>query len=219
MTPRPVVTDPKLVLDVFQPGLTRGAERLPYDPSKQYFYVEHPVDGWRVYLRAACFIHEQFKPFDPTRFLVVKRTGAAADGPSWEAPKGQMEGRDAVTSKKSIHSLLRTTIRREVEEEAKLPVLRDLQHTGLILQSVEPDFPPNTYFQYHIYSATAHPRVIEQAFEEFAWFEAHPAAFQRLKRDKREKDALAWFDAVDTRLMGKWSPTLVKTYLSAFSRS
>ena len=31
------------VFDVFQPGLLRGAERLPYAPSKRYFYVEHPT--------------------------------------------------------------------------------------------------------------------------------------------------------------------------------
>jgi hypothetical protein len=78
--------------DVFQPGLIRGSENLPYAPRKKYFYVEHPTEGWRVYLRAACFIHELYKPFRPNRFIIVKRTDGDVDKASWEPPKGLMEG-------------------------------------------------------------------------------------------------------------------------------
>ncbi len=223
MAPK-VSTNPNDILDVFQPGLVRGAERLPYDPSKEYFYVEHPTEGWRVYLRSACFIHELNRPFVPDRFLVVKRTGAAVDGASWEAPKGQMEGRDGLSvadrgssgQPKSMFQLLRDNVRREVQEEAKLKNLRELVHTGLVLQSVEPDFPPNTFFQYHIFSAYAHPTAILNAFEEFKWLQEHPAAFRRLRRDNREKDALAWYEPGATKLMGRWSPRLAAMYLGAF---
>ena len=86
--------------DVFQKGLIRGSEKMPYDPEKSYFYVEHPQEGWRVYLRACCFIHEvpeEGACIDPTRFLVVKRSGRAANGKEWEPPKGQMEGKDGLS--------------------------------------------------------------------------------------------------------------------------
>lgn len=205
-------------LDVFQDGLRRGSERLPYDPRKSYFYVEHPTEGWRVYLRSACFLHELFSPYKADRFLVVKRTGADAEkGGAWEPPKGQMEGKDAGGSRQSVFQLLRENIRREVAEEAKVPRIRELWHTGLILQSTEPDFPPNTYFQYHIFSGYVHPRGLEASFQEFDWYAEHPAEFKRLRADRREKDALAWYDEIpNQKMMGRWSPTIVKLYLERF---
>jgi 8-oxo-dGTP pyrophosphatase MutT (NUDIX family) len=217
MAPK-IVSDADKVFDVFQPGLRRGAERLSYDPRKRYFYVEHPEEGWRVYLRSACFLHELFKPFQADRFLVVKRTGAETDKASWEAPKGQMEGKDAGrdTARQSIEQLLKENIRREVEEEAKISRVRELNHTGLVLQSVEPDFPPNTYFQYHIFSGYVHPLQIEKAFNEFLWLADHPDAFRRLRSDRREKDDIGWYNEGTKKMMGRWSPTLVKMYLGRF---
>jgi 8-oxo-dGTP pyrophosphatase MutT (NUDIX family) len=204
------------VLDVFQPGLKRGSERLAFDPSRKYFYVEHPTEGWRVYLRTACFIHELNKPFETERFLVVKRTGGETGAASWEPPKGQMEGKDDEEDK-PIYHVLRENIRREVKEEAKIDNLRSLQHTGLVVQSVEPDYPLNTYFQYHIFSGYAVGRQIAKAFQQFTWIQEHPAAFAQMKRENREKDAIAWFEPGSTRLMGRWSPTIVALYLKAFS--
>ncbi len=213
----PIITEKDKVFDVFQPGLIRGSERLPYSPGKQYFYVEHPTEGWRVYLRAGCFVHELFRPFRPTRFLVVKRTGGEASKASWEPPKGQMEGRDAgYDPKKSILALLKDNIRREVAEEAKITYIRELNHTGLVVQSIEPDFPPNTHFQYHIFSGYAHPTQILRAFEQFDWIAKNPEEFKKLRSDQREKDAIAWYDGDKTKMMGRWSPTITKLYLQQF---
>ena len=44
-------------------------------------------------MRAACFVHEAGAPFDPQRFLVVKRYGADPKSKAWEPTKGQMEGK------------------------------------------------------------------------------------------------------------------------------
>jgi ADP-ribose pyrophosphatase YjhB (NUDIX family) len=205
------------VFDIFQKGLKRGSMQLPYAPGKRYFYVEHPEEGWRVYLRAACFVHEQYKPFNPYRFIIVKRTGGDPEKASWEPPKGQMEAKDARGPHRSIMQLLKDNVRREVEEEAKIGNLRDLSHTALILQSVEPDFPPNTYFQYHIFSAYAHSKQILGAFEQFDRLEKHPEEFKALRSDQREKDAIAWYTP-GKKMMGKWSPTLLKMYLDLFTR-
>ena len=43
------------LFNVFQKGLIRGSERLAFDPEKTYAYVEHPTEGWRVYLRSCMF--------------------------------------------------------------------------------------------------------------------------------------------------------------------
>ena len=198
--------------DVFQPGLLRGAEVLPYAPRKKYFYVEHPTEGWRVYLRAACFIHELYRPFHPNRFLIVKRTDGDPGKASWEPPKGQMEGKDAKDKNKAVLQLLKENIRREVEEEAKISYVRELSHTGLVLQSVEPDFPPNTYFQYHVFSGYAHPVQLTKAFADFAWIAEHPEEFKKFRADQREKDAIEWYSP-EKKMMGRWSPNLVKMYL------
>ena len=170
-----------------------------------------------MYLRAGCFVHELFRPFRPNRFLVVKRTGGEASKASWEPPKGQMEGRDAGHDpKKSILALLKDNIRREVAEEAKITYIRELSHTGLVIQSIEPDFPPNTHFQYHIFSGYAHPTQIQNAFEQFDWIAKNPEEFKKLRSDQREKDAIAWYDGDKTKMMGRWSPTITKLYLDQY---
>jgi hypothetical protein len=203
------------IFDVFQPGLIRGVERLPFAPKKQYFYVEHPTEGWRVYLRAACFIHELYKPFNPSRFIIVKRTDGDPAKATWEPPKGQMEGRDARDSKKSIMQLLKENIRREVLEESKIANVRELTHTGIVLQSVEPDFPPNTYFHYHVFGGYAHPMQIQKAVDEFIWIHENREEFMKMRSDQREKDAIDWYTP-DRKMMGRWSPTLVKMYLDTY---
>lgn len=203
----------EILLDVHQPGLIRGAERLAYAPHKRYFYVQHPTEGWKVFLRAGCFIHEEGHT-DPKRFLVVKRYGAGDDTKSWEPPKGQMEGKDGLAHPDwSILDLLTENVHREVEEEAKVSNFEQIRYTGLVLQSQEKDYPPNTYFQYHVFQAVISPQELQNALTEFEWLNAHPKYFERLRKDKREKDALAWFDPRKTKLMGKWSPSLVVLYL------
>ena len=208
-----MTTSPKGLLNVFEPGLVRGAARLDFAPHKRYYYVEHPVEGWRVYLRAACFLHEAGHPFNPQRFLVVKRKDANPDTKAWEPPKGQMEGKDAKPEDASLIELMAENVRREVAEESKIKNIHHLRYTGLVVQSREPDYPANHYFQYHIFQALTTTENIAIAQEELQWLTEHPAYFNRLRADKREKDALAWFDPQRTRLMGKWSPSIVALYL------
>ena len=204
------------VLDVFQPGLKRGAARLAFAPHKRYFYVEHPTEGWRVYLRAATFIHEVGADFDPTRFLVVKKKDASPTANTWEPPKGQMEAKDT-SREKSVRQLLKENVFREVEEEAKISSLKGLKYTGMVYQNREGDYPENHYFQYHVFQAFVTPSEIKKAVEEFEWLTSHPKAFERLRKDKREKDALAWYNPRKTGLMGRWSPTIVAGYIGHFA--
>jgi len=206
-----------MIHDVFQKGLIRGAERMPFDPAKRYFYVEHPTEGWRVFLRACCFIHERGNP-DPMRFVVVKRAGKAATGREWEPPKGQMEGKDGLRNPgDSMMKILGENLRREVLEESRIKKIQDLTHTGIILEDRERDYPPNTYFQYHIFHAVVSPAEYTRAAEELAWYRAHPAAFARQKRDKKEKDDITWFNPSETLMMGRWSPRIVAAYLKKFA--
>jgi 8-oxo-dGTP pyrophosphatase MutT (NUDIX family) len=203
------------LLNVFEPGLIRGSAKLAFAPHKRYFYVEHPQEGWRVYLRAACFLHEEGQPFDPKRFLVVKRKDATATSKAWEPPKGQMEGKDAKPEDANLIELMAENVRRETMEEAKITEIHKLRYTGLVVQSREPDYPANTYFQYHIFQAFTSQHAIQKAHDTFTWLKEHPAYFERLRADKREKDELAWFDPKHTKLMGKWSPSIVALYLQS----
>lgn len=200
------------IINIFEPGLLRGSAKLSYQPHKRYFYVEHPVEGWRVYLRMACFIHEEGAT-DPKRFLVVKRKDATSASKAWEPPKGQMEGKDAKPEGAPLLQLMAENVRRETFEEAKIKKINDLKYTGLVVQSREKDYPENHYFQYHLFQATTPTSEIIKALETFQWLNEHPVAFNRLKADKREKDALTWFDAQKTHLMGRWAPSIVALYL------
>lgn len=203
----------RAVYDVFQPGLIRGAERLPYDPSKAYAYVEHPTEGWRVYLRSCVFLHKKGEK-DLHNFLVVKKRGARWSSPTWEPPKGQMEGKDGIRGRKSILELLTENVLRETEEESHITKVDDLCYTGLVFQSQESDFPPGSYFQYHIFQGTVSEEQIAQSFATFEWIKEHPAAFARWRRDRREKDAVAWFSK-HTPLNRRWCPEIARLYTSA----
>ena len=106
-------------------------------------------------------------------------------------------------------------VRREVFEEAKIEQIHNLRYTGLVIQSREKDYPENHYFQYHIFSATVSPQVVQQAEQSFQWLHDHPAAWERMRADRREKDGIAWFNPHRTKLMGKWSPSIVALYLQS----
>ena len=201
------------LFDVFQPGLRRGAERLPYDPAKAYAYVEHPTEGWRVYLRSCVFLHSpEQKRID--HFLVVKRRGARPSAPTWEPPKGQMEGKDGIRGSKTVLELLTENVLRETEEESHIQRVDRLKHTGLVFQAQERDFPANWFFQYHIFQGMVGEDEIARSFDTFAWIKEHPAAFARWRRDRREEDAVAWFSPARTPLNRRWCPDIVALYLA-----
>jgi 8-oxo-dGTP pyrophosphatase MutT (NUDIX family) len=209
------------IINVFQPGLVRGEEVSAYAKKigygvKKYFYVESPTEGWRVFIRACCFIHIKGKDFEPTKFVVVKTTDANPKTQSWEPPKGQTEGKDALKNPKdSLLKILKENIKREVFEEAKIDSnsLESINHTGLVLQSVEKEYPDNTYFQYHIFNAFINESEFDKAKATFDWYKEHPKAWNRLRIDKREKDDIALFDPAKTKMMGRWSPSIVALYL------
>jgi hypothetical protein len=199
------------IIDVFQKGLLLGSARLPFDPSKRYAYVEHPTEGWRVYLRSVAFLHPADEPFNKRQFLVVKKTGSYKTSAQWEPPKGQMEGKDI--HGRSILSLLKENVKRETEEESHITKIKGLHHTGLVFQSQESDYPDNHYFQYHLFQGFVTPTEIQQAFDTFDWIKEHKTAFQRWSRDKKEKDAISWFNPKETRLNPRWTPDIVAIYL------
>jgi hypothetical protein len=124
-----------------------------------------------------------------------------------------MEGKDAKPESSSLIELMAENVRREVLEESKIDRFQSLKYTGLVVQSREPDYPPNHYFQYHLFQAFVKPETIENALKEFEWLNAHPLAFARMRSDVREKDALDWYSPTKTRLMGKWSPSIVVLYI------
>jgi len=200
------------LFDVFQKGLIRGAAYLPFDPEKAYAYVEHPKEGWRVYLRSCVFLHPTNEPFYPQQFLVVKRSNSYPTSAVWEPPKGQMEGKE-LTKHKTILNALKENVSRETEEESHITEIERLHHTGLVFQSQETSYPTNHYFQYHIFQGFVTPQQIEQSFITFAWMKEHKKAVARWRRDRKEKDAVAWFHPRQTRVNPRWCPDIVAMYL------
>jgi ADP-ribose pyrophosphatase YjhB (NUDIX family) len=124
-----------------------------------------------------------------------------------------MEGKDAKPDGAPLIQLMAENVRREVSEESKIQHIHHLRYTGLVVQSREPDYPKNHYFQYHIFQAVVDSTELQEAQGRFQWLNDHPAAFARMRADKREKDALDWFDPKKTKLMGRWSPSIVSLYL------
>ena len=205
-----------VIFNVFQPGLIYGSETNEFDGIKRdYAYVEHPIEGWRVFLRVCVFIHEAGRVFDPLRFLVVKRRGTSPSSMSWEPPKGRAEGKDMKNN--NVLDLLGITAIRETQEESHILHLKSLLHTGYAFQSQEMDYRPNVFFQYHIFQVFVEPTEIAHADQKFTWISEHPRAFARFRPERREKDDLAWFDPKRTRLCKRWAPSIVSMYIQSQS--
>jgi predicted NUDIX family phosphoesterase len=124
-----------------------------------------------------------------------------------------MEGKDMKQSNKTVLELLKENVQRETEEESHVTEIRSLKHTGLVFQSQESTYAPNTFFQYHIFQGFVTPQQIKQSFDTFQWIKEHPKAFQRWRRDRKEKDAVAWFHSRTTPLNPRWCPDIVALYL------
>jgi 8-oxo-dGTP pyrophosphatase MutT (NUDIX family) len=203
-----------LVYNVFQEGLVRGSAALRHAPHKQYAYVEHPVEGWRVYLRSCSFIHDELDP-NPLKFTIVKATHKSPSSYAWEPPKGQMEGKDLPSHGPLMDALLQNAMR-EINEETGIPGEIPLMHTGLVFQGREKDYPPNHYFQYHLFRGSIPASLFDYAVARFAHYRANPKEFEQLKKDYREKDDIEWFDMKKHRLFGRWSPSIVMLYINSF---
>ena len=221
------------IFDIFQKGLTRGAEHLSYDPTKAYAYVEHPTEGWRVYLRGAAFLHEDTGnqldlserhtaprplPVKLDQFLIFRNSKPKHSRKNiWEPPKGQMEGKDLLRhSTEPLLKLMTNSILREVEEEAHVTDIKDIRYTGLVFQSQETSYPKNWFFQYHLFQILLTPNAIQDIFNTFAWMEEHPKAVARWRRDRKETDRVAWFNPRETPLNPRWCPTIVYAYLKTY---
>ena len=209
------------IINVFQPNLKRGSEvsayakKMGYGSNKKYFYVEKEGE-FRVFMRACCFIHLKGE-HDPAKFVVVKSTDMGSSAKSWEPPKGQTEGKDGLAHPdKPLMKVLEENLMREIEEESKIENVFRMKHTGLVLQSREKEYPENTYFQYHVFQAFIEADEFEKAKQKFAWYKEHPKAFNRLRKDNREKDEIDWYSPSKTRMYGRWSPSIVAMYLNSF---
>jgi 8-oxo-dGTP pyrophosphatase MutT (NUDIX family) len=206
------------IKNVFSPGLIRGANKFGFMPHKQYAYIEHPIEGWRVYLRSVAFLYVEGET-DPSKFIVVKKFGAGANGKTWEPPKGQMEGKDAdIRSRRPrpVIKILEENVRREIAEEAHINDIKSLSHTGLIYQSAEDKYPSNTYFQYHMFFGIVPKKEYEAARTYFEELKEHPEVLETMAKDYLEKDAIDIYSAAKTKLFGRWSPGIVRMWLNTF---
>jgi 8-oxo-dGTP pyrophosphatase MutT (NUDIX family) len=202
------------IYDIFQPGLVRGSASLRHAQHKLYAYVEHPTEGWRVYLRSCSFLHDENDP-NPLKFVVVKATHKKPEDYTWEPPKGQMEGKDLPRKGQPILEALMHNANREINEETGIPGDIPLEHTGLVFQGRENDYPPKHYFQYHMFYSAIPYNMFEYAKNRFTYYKAHPREFKALTKDYQEKDDIEWFDMKKTRLFGRWSPSIVMLYVNS----
>lgn len=202
------------IYNIFQDGLVRGSASLRHAPHKRYAYVEHPIEGWRVYLRSCSFIHDA-ADIRPLKFIVVKATHKPASSYAWEPPKGQMEGKDLPSEGPILAALLQNAIR-EINEETGIPGDIPLVHTSLVFQGREKNYPANHVFQYHIFRGAVEPERFIYAKHRFAYFRENPKEFEKLTKDYREKDDLEWYDMHSNKLFGRWSPSIVMLYINSF---
>jgi hypothetical protein len=221
------------IFDIFQKGLIRGAEHLSYDPTKAYAYVEHPTEGWRVYLRGAAFLHKAVMlsssekntappdlAIEMDKFLVFRNSKPKRSHKNiWEPPKGQMEGKDLLRHpKEPLLRLMTNSILREVEEEAHVTDIKETRYTGLVFQSQESTYPKNWFFQYHLFQILLTPTAVQNVFDTFTWMKEHSKAVARWRRDRKETDRVAWFNPRETPLNPRWCPTIVFAYLKTYDQ-
>jgi ADP-ribose pyrophosphatase YjhB (NUDIX family) len=123
-----------------------------------------------------------------------------------------MEGKDLLRNPRNLQSHLQENALREIEEESHIYGIKNLKYTGLVYQNREKDYPEKWYFQYHIFHAKLTESQINQSFDTFEWITAHPEGFDRWKRDRKEKDAVAWYSPTKTRMNPRWCPQIVSLW-------
>lgn len=192
--------------DIFREDLIRGVSGTENRPEKRALYVEDKETGIRVYIRVVVFIHNL-----PTSFLVVKTTWRKSDDFSWEPPKGGVEGKD-IGESTDLLSILENAVRRETLEEAKISHLDNLHYSGYFFQGKEKEYDNKTFFQYHIFQATVRYDVLNNARKEFEYYRNNREAWDKLPKECKEKNSIGFFRS-DTKIAGRWSPTLVDFYL------
>jgi 8-oxo-dGTP pyrophosphatase MutT (NUDIX family) len=198
---------------------------------KDYVYVLMPKSKAKVFLRCVIFLTIKGDS-DKKRFAIVHRWSKPVGGPkdknNWEPIKGQVEDKERKAAERMtgkeytslLHEILRYTIQREVEEEAKIyPYqMENLTfHPELGYTSRHTDYPEkNMYFQYNVFTAEIDKKDFEKAQEKLNELASDPRSVN-LPKDEREKNALAIWSPRPlegfSAIMGGTSSAIVRMYL------
>lgn len=199
----------KLILDFQQ-----------FPSEKKYAYLRGE-DGTKTFLRNIAFLHA---PRNPYKIVVVHEWDYPMNR-EWEPPKGQMEWKEMKDFRKgqevTVEQLLkamREGICREIAEEAKIPTaaLRNLHVLPLAYTEPFAKAGKDANFRYQFWTAEVTAETVRLAQRKIGRIVASPAAQARLTADKKEKDAVGFWEP-DTKddwgkIRGAFSGTMTSMY-------
>ncbi len=196
-------------------------------PSGKDYACIRDENGTKTFLRNIAFLHA---PRNPHKIVVVHEWGYPMDH-EWEPPKGQMEWKElkaaghrrgAKVDGAELWKAMRDGVRREILEEAKIPA-RALQNLHVLPVSYTAPFKEavgvagaGAQFRYQFWTAEVTAATVAAAQKELGRIVGNPAVQARLAADKKEKDAVGFWEphghADWGKIRGAFSGAMTRMY-------
>jgi hypothetical protein len=171
-----------------------------FSSGKDYACIVGP-DGTKTFLRNIGFLHA---PRDPHRIVVVHEWEYPMDK-EWEPPKGQMEWKELkaegfkrgqrVTAD-ALLKAMKAGVCREIAEEAKIPAsaIRNLHVLPIAYTEAFPKAGAGAHFRYQFWTGEVTSETVAAAQKRIERIVGSPAVQARLAADKKEKDAVGFWE-------------------------
>jgi len=217
--------------NLFMPGCRLGTYHFE-KYNKNYVYVQMPESKCKIFLR--CVIFLTIKGTDkPDEFAIVhrfnKKLGGPTDKNNWEPIKGQVEDKERRAGQRLagkehdalLNEVLRYTIYREVEEEAKIHPcsISNLKfHPEIAYTSRHGNYPEaGMHFQYMFFTGEISRKDFEVAQAKVHDMYLDPRTMN-LRKDEREKNGLSLWSKRKgaSALMGGPAGAMVRLYMRNF---
>lgn len=176
----------------------------------------------RTFLRNIAFLHA---PRNPHKIVLVHEWEFPM-GKEWEPPKGQMEWKELKgegfrrgqrVGTEALLKAMREGIQREIAEEAKIPAaaIRNLHVLPLAYTAPFAEGGKGAFFRYQFWSGEVSAATVAAAQRTLERIVGDPAVQARLPADKKEKDAVGFWDPQDGgwgKIRGGFSGTMTRMY-------
>jgi hypothetical protein len=169
-----------------------------FPSGKEYARVIGP-DGTSTFLRNIAFLHA---PRNPRKIVVVHEWEHPMDK-EWEPPKGQMEWKELKGFRRGqrVHvgallKAMRDGVCREIAEEAKIPAteIRGLHPLPIAYVAPFPEAGTGAQFRYQFWMGEVTAATVAAAQRRLERIVGSPAVQARLAADKKEKDAVGFWE-------------------------
>jgi hypothetical protein len=194
-----------------------------FPSGKDYACLRNDTDGTKTFLRNIGFLHAPRNP----RKIVLVHEWEFPMATEWEPPKGQMEWKEMSAAgfrrgqrvgAEDLLAAMRDGVCREIAEEAKIPktALHNLHVLPLSYSEAFKGAGAGAKLRYQFWTAEVTAATVAKAQKQLERIVGSPAVQASLAADKKEKDAVGFWEPKDAadwdKIRGGFSGTMTRMY-------